>query len=87
VEAGRVEIRLEAGVFDPHKFDQLAAPIEQKANAPWLRKRKLLGESNEQIYVVDRDRRVERPATSEEIENGVYAEDFDTYQKLTGQAA
>jgi hypothetical protein len=87
VTAGRDEVRLESGVYDPHKFDELAAPIEQKANAPWLRKRKLLGESNEQIYVVDRDRRVERPATPEEIENGVYAEDFDTYQKLTGQAA
>jgi hypothetical protein len=39
VEAGRDEIRLEAGVIDPHKFDQLAAPIEQKVSAPWLRKR------------------------------------------------
>jgi len=86
VEAGRDEIRLEAGEFDPHKFDQLAAPVEQKASAPWLRKRKFPGE-DEQIKVVDLDRRVERPATPEEIESGVYAENFNHYQKLTGRAA
>ena len=79
VAAGRDEVRLEAGVFDPHKFDQLAAPIEQKVNAPWLRKR------GEQINVVDLERREERPATPAEIETGVYAEDFDDYQKLTGR--
>jgi hypothetical protein len=52
VEAGRDEVRLEAGLFDLGRFNQLAAPVEQKASAPWLRQRKLLGESNEQIYVV-----------------------------------
>ena len=87
VEAGRDEIRLEAGVFDPHKFDQLAAPIEQKASAPWLRKQKLLGESDEKIYVMDFDARKLRLATPEEIENGVYAEDIEAYKKLTGRAA
>jgi hypothetical protein len=70
VEAGRDEIRLEAGVFDPHKFDQLAAPVEQKVSAPWLRKR------NDKINVVDLERREERPATPAEIETGVYAEEF-----------
>jgi hypothetical protein len=81
VEAGRDEIRLEAGVFDPHKFDQLAAPVEQKVSAPWLRKR------SGQINVVDLERREERPATPAEIETGVYAENFDDYQKLTGRRA
>jgi hypothetical protein len=37
-ESAVEEIRLEAGVFDPHKFNQLAAPVEQKVNAPWLKK-------------------------------------------------
>jgi hypothetical protein len=32
VEARRDEIRLKAGEFDPHKFDQLAAPIELAKN-------------------------------------------------------
>ena len=86
VEAGRDEVRLETGIFDPHKFNELAAPIEANANAPWLRKRKFPGE-DEQINVVDLDRRVERPATPEEIESGVYAENFNHYQKLTGRAA
>jgi hypothetical protein len=34
VETGRDEIRLESGIFDPHKFDQLAAPIEQRLTRP-----------------------------------------------------
>jgi hypothetical protein len=67
--------------FDPHEFDQLAAPIEQKVSAPWLRKR------NDKINVVDLERREERPATPAEIETGVYAKDFDGYQKLIGRAA
>jgi hypothetical protein len=53
-----------------HKFDQLAAPVEQKVSAPWLRKR------NDKINVVDLERREERPATPAEIETGVYAEEF-----------
>jgi len=38
LETSRDEVRLEAGVFDPRKFDELAAPVEQKASASWLRK-------------------------------------------------
>ena len=86
VETGREEIRLESGVYDPRRFDELAAPIEQKASAPWLKKRKFYGK-DEEINVVDLDRRIERRATPEEIESGVYAEDFDEYQKLTGRSA
>jgi hypothetical protein len=89
VEAGRDEIRLEAGVFDPHKFDQLAAPVEQKVGAPWLKKFREGG--------VDVVRKIEIPegqkfgsaplATPEDIENGVFADDPETYRKLTGRAA
>jgi hypothetical protein len=71
VECRTRGIRLKSAVFDPHKFNELAAPAEAKANAPWLRKR--LGE----IKVVDSERSVERPATPEEIETGVYAKNFD----------
>jgi len=74
VEASRGEVRLEAGEFDPHKSDQLAAPIEQKASAPWLRKRRMLSELEAKIYVVEPHARRERLATSEEIATGVYAE-------------
>jgi hypothetical protein len=86
---GRDELHLEAGVFDPHKFDPLAAPVEQKVDAPWLKKFSEGG--------VDVIRKIEIPegqkfgsaplATSEDIEKGVLADDAETYRKLTGRAA
>jgi hypothetical protein len=89
VETGRDEIRLEAGVFDPHKFNQLAAPVEAKTNAPWLKKfregdaeviRKIVipeGQKTGGAYL----------ATPEDIANGVFADDAETYKRLTGRAA
>jgi hypothetical protein len=84
VEAARDEVRLEVGIYDPAKFNELAAPIEAKHDAPWLRRRK---DSNgaEEIRVVDLDRKVERPATPEEIETGIEYRDYDDYMK--GKAA
>jgi hypothetical protein len=89
VEAGRDEVRLESAVFDPHKFNELAAPAEAKANAPWLKKFRENG--------TDVVRRIEIPegqktgsaplATPEDIERGVFADDAETYRKLTGRAA
>ena len=37
VEGSRNEVRLEAGVADERKFNEMAAPIETKHAAPWLR--------------------------------------------------
>jgi hypothetical protein len=37
VEAARDEVRLEVGIYDPAKFNELAASIEAKHSAPWLR--------------------------------------------------
>jgi hypothetical protein len=89
VETGRDEIRLESGIFDPHKFNQLAAPVEAKTNAPWLKKFRENG--------VDVVRKIEIPegqktgsaplATPEDIQNGVFSDDPETYRKLTGRAA
>jgi hypothetical protein len=89
VEAARHEVRLESAVFDPHKFNELAAPVEAKANAPWLKKFRENG--------ADVVRRIEIPegqkfgsaplATPEDIERGVFADDAETYRKLTGRAA
>jgi hypothetical protein len=89
VEAGRDEIRLEAGVFDPHKFDQLAAPIEQKVNAPWLKKFREGGKDVvRKIEIAEGQKTGSAPlATPEDIENGVFADDPETYRKLTGRAA
>jgi hypothetical protein len=53
VEASRAEIREEIGV-DPAKFNELAAPVETRQVAPWLRKSKENGV--DVIRVVDLER-------------------------------
>ena len=75
VETGRDEVRLEVGVHD-----ELAAPIEAKHDAPWLRRRKN-SDGTEKINVVDLDQKVERPATPEEIESGIEYRDYESYSK------
>ena len=57
VETGRDEVRLEAGALDQQKFNEMAAPIEAKHDAPWLRRRNTNG--IEEIRVVDVDRGVD----------------------------
>jgi hypothetical protein len=84
VETGRDEVRLEAGAFDERKFNELAAPIEAKHDAPWLKRRKD-SSGAEEIRVVDLDRGVERPATQEEVERGIFYNSFEHYKE--GKAA
>jgi len=79
LEAARDEVRIEAGVTDGGKFNELAAPFEQKPVGPWLRKHKENGA--EVIRVVDLDRGVERVATPEEIERGVFYNSYDEYKE------
>jgi hypothetical protein len=82
VEAARDEVRVEVGV-DERSFNELAAPFEQKHAAPWLRKHKENGA--EVIRVVDLDRGIERVASPEEIEHGVFYRDFEQFKE--GRAA
>jgi hypothetical protein len=84
VEAAYEEVRVEAGVLNERDLNDLAASIEQRPRAPWLRRRKDAN-GTEEIRVVDLERRVERLATPEEIERGVFYESYDEYQK--GHAA
>lgn len=84
VETGRDEVRLEVGVHDEHKFNEMAAPIEAKHDAPWLRRGKS-SSGAEEIRVVDLDRGVERPATPDEIERGIEYRDYDHFKE--GKAA
>ena len=84
VETGRDEVRLEVGVQDERKFNEMAAPIEAKHDAPWL-KRSRNSNGAEEIRVVDLDRRVERPATPEEIACGIEYRDYDHF--MEGRAA
>jgi hypothetical protein len=79
VETGRDEVRIEAGALDERTFNDMAAPIEAKHDAPWLKRGK--GPNGaEEIRVVDLGRGVERLATPEEISNGVEYRDFDHFK-------
>ena len=83
VEAARTEVRVEIGITDPRKFDELAAPVEAKLDAPWLRRH--ISNGAEEIRVVDLERGLERPASPEEIEQGIYYPSYDHYKE--GKAA
>lgn len=78
VEASRDEARREVGL-DQKTFDELAAPIEAKEPAAWLRRRP----GSDEICVVDLERRVERLPTPDELSNGVEAATLDEYQRKT----
>jgi hypothetical protein len=80
VEGSRNEVRLEAGVTDERKFNEMAAPMETKHDAPWLRPGRD-DSGAEIIRVVDLDRRVERPATPDEIDRGVFYTDYEHYKQ------
>jgi hypothetical protein len=80
VEAARHEVRVEVGIHDLAKFNELAAPIEKKHSAPWLRK-KQLADGVEEVRVVDLEQRLERPATLQEMEEGIVAQTFDEYNE------
>jgi hypothetical protein len=75
VELARDELRQEVGGIDKQKWDELAAPIEAKHAAPWLRRR------GTEVHVVDLERRVERKPTDEELATGIFANTHDEYLK------
>jgi hypothetical protein len=75
IEIARDELRLEVGGIDRQKWDELAAPIEARHAAPWLRRR------GAEVHVVDLERRVERPPTADELANGIFAIDHEQYLK------
>jgi hypothetical protein len=74
VEASRDEVRKETGV-DQKAFDELAAPVEAKQVAPWLRRRP----GSDEVRVVDLDRGVERLPTPEELASGIEAATLDEF--------
>jgi hypothetical protein len=81
VEAARVEAAHEAEVWDPHKWDELAAPHEAKAAfVPFLKRYRFNG--SEQIKVFERDPKANkgwmRDATAAEIEQGRF---FNSYEE------
>jgi hypothetical protein len=68
-------LRQEVGGIDKQKWDELAAPIEAKHSAPWLRRR------GTEVHVVDLERRVERQPTDEELATGIFADTHEQYLK------
>jgi hypothetical protein len=74
VEASRDEVRKEAGV-DEKTFDELAATIEAKEPAAWLRRKP----GSEEVRVVDLERGVERQPTPEELASGIEATTLDEF--------
>jgi hypothetical protein len=80
VVAAREEVRLEAGVLNERDFNELPPSTEQRPAAPWLRRRKD-ATGMEEVRVVDLEQRVERLATPEEIERGVFYESYEEYQE------
>ena len=83
VETGRDEVRLEVGGIDQQKWDELAAPIEARHAAPWLRRR------GAEVHVVDLEKKIERPPSQEELAIGIFANTHDEYlnQQRTVPAA
>lgn len=75
IEIAREELRHEVGGIDRQKWDELAAPIEARHSAPWLRRR------GAEVHVVDLERRVERQPTDEELAIGIFADNHDQYLK------
>jgi hypothetical protein len=76
IELSRDELRLEVGGIDKQRWDELAAAIEARFSAPWLRRR------GGEVHVVDLERRVERKPTPEELNTGIFATDHAEYLKV-----
>jgi hypothetical protein len=64
--------RLEVGGLSVDEFNALAAPIEKKFSAPWLR-------HGAEVHVVDPERRVERKPADEELATEIFANTHDEY--------
>ena len=76
-------------LFDRGSWDEMALPYEARVNAPWLKKftengvvvvRKLVPEEGKQTFLA-------KEATTADLEEGVFADNLDAYNKLTGRAA
>jgi hypothetical protein len=82
VETGRDEVRLEAGVMDPREFDRLAAPIEARHSAPWLRKFNENGTDVVRVIIPGKNHSPQI-ATPEELATGLFANSLDEYNART----
>jgi hypothetical protein len=78
---GRSEIIREAEATI-EEFDQLAAPLESRAGVAWLRKN-----GDGKVITVDLQLNVGREPTPEELETGVFFENYEDYCQANGLKA
>jgi hypothetical protein len=88
VEAGREEVAHENGIFDPVKFNELAADFEKGKVGPWLKK--VRDESGAEVVQVFKsvgdgkfDWRLRNP-TAEELATGEFYENYGAYASAHG---
>jgi hypothetical protein len=88
VEAGREEVALENGIFDPVKFNELAADFEKGKTGPWLQKQ-VQEDGVERVRVFKLigngkfDGRWREPS-AEDLSTGEYYPTYDEYAKAHG---
>jgi hypothetical protein len=84
VEAGREEIAHEVGLFDPVKFNELAAPFEKGKIGPWLKTFREDGVERVRVFKMigsgPGDGRWLEPS-QQELSEGEYYADHDAYAK------
>lgn len=78
VEQSRELIRVEATSGDRKKFDKVAAPFEKPVEAVWLRK------NGDEVHVVDLERNVSRKPTPQELESGIFYDNYEAYAAARG---
>ncbi|MBR1238177.1 hypothetical protein [Bradyrhizobium sp. AUGA SZCCT0182] len=78
VEQSRELLQIEAAAGDRRKFDEAAAPFEKPVAAAWLRK------SGDEIHVVDLERNIGRKPTPQELETGIFYENYEAYAAARG---
>jgi hypothetical protein len=81
-DIARVDLQSSSGM-EPRVFAEFVKPVENKANAPWLKK--YTEEGREVIRVMDLENHAARIATEREILDGKYYKDHAEY--LTDRAA
>jgi hypothetical protein len=86
VEAVRAEIARDVGVPDPHQWNQLAAPHEKRAVAPYLKKCQENGQEVIRVLKWNGNGGTWGQATQQDIAEGVYCGSFQEWQQARKEA-
>jgi hypothetical protein len=80
----RGEIARDVGVVDPHQWNQLAAPYEKSATAPYLKKFNENGVEVTRVLRWNGNGGTWGEPTSQDIADGVFYASFQDYQAALG---